>query len=911
MNKVLTRTFAAKAALVASLWCAPLLHAKPLPVDGIDPAAYADVTPTHTRTLADGVEIRAFQEADGMVMILTAEPQTLGKYRLPGGDEFAFHTPDGVFVAPLAVLEHPVLITKSSKAWPWLGSRLTVTFANPEDAVVTGADVDESAVVHTIHTDPQSTFAKAAAEAQEKLDAGEGVRIVLAPGIYREGGITITGWEGNPDATLIIEGEDAIVTGADDWTGGWTSVEGAGNVYVRDWNQTWGLTDQRWAPWGYLLPPGACRSEVVAVDGQIMVPVDLELFTWSDEDGPVMLAENDDGSNKPGEWVKRGERSPADLVPGTFGVNESEGKIYLCPPIGVDPNSASVEVSQRRDLLTIEARENVVLRGITFRHAATAAADDKNPVNIWVNNLLIEDCGFNENGGEGMSIGEGATDITIRNTTFNGNGWCGLSGGYKVDNYLMEGCESSYNNWRGHTGDEHSWDAAAVKFFGLNGQTGLTIRNHRSFGNLTHGFWLDQSFTAVAPITMEDNIFAGNFYGAEVYLEKLTGPVVLERNVIWNSNGLYGINGTSWNMQFRDNLMYSATGDRPIIFLHKRGEESEYANYSKDWIIEDNLLAVGEGGRLLLDQSEPYQYQEFIETLKTSGNVYHNADGDAAFFKPNHTLDPQLADAEAFDWAIGNTAVREQLPDLPAAMSAADRAKFEHAMEQTQRFIRITKEARGTGGPPFQSAAAVVDNNWRTVDISSHLNRAATGQDAWIGAGNQLVQLPGGKTEYAGVPFDIADPSGDAAAGIALRSGKITHSMGKPTPESVDVAVGSRIGTLYVLHGGGWFDNDPDPVGRYEFVYDDGSTAGIDIIPEADKAGAPIIGEWWHQFTPFDNDDARHVILTGDVGGSPAYVYVAEIENPHPDKQVTAFRMIGNPDRDVSVIVLAVSYALP
>ena len=62
--------------------------------------------------------------------------------------------------------------------------------------------------------------------------------------------------------------------------------------------------------------------------------------------------------------------SLAQMVQGTFFVDETGGQIYLWPPSGVDPNSADVEVADRDQLFVITTKNGVVLRGLTFEYSA-------------------------------------------------------------------------------------------------------------------------------------------------------------------------------------------------------------------------------------------------------------------------------------------------------------------------------------------------------------------------------------------------------------------------------------------------------------------------------------------------------------------------------------------------------------
>ncbi|MEM8782116.1 MAG: right-handed parallel beta-helix repeat-containing protein [Planctomycetota bacterium] len=883
----------------------------------------------------------------GSIVVVASGPDVVDNYAMPSVRGADFVTLDGDAVEPGSPVPAPLVYAPSEFGWRWLESRITLTPLYDVDAEITGADVDESLVKHTLHvradadrqdadgsTDrPFASLKQAVKQSERLLQRGEGVKIAVHPGLYREGGIEIwsESWsDAARTAPLVMEGVgdgDAVVTGADDWTGGWEPVEGAEGVYRRDWPHRFGLAPQTWDRWGYLIDPRVARSEVVVVEGQIMLPIMLERFAWVDPDGPLLLEDAKASTNVPGQWKAQDIREPGTLLPATFAVVEAEGAIYLCPPEGVDPNEASVEVSVRPTLLTISGRENVVLRNLMFLHAATHIGHPR-AVSIRGRDILVEDCVFNEHGANGFGIdGERPERVTLRRSVFNGNGWKGLSVGYRADNYVMEDCETSYNNWRGHTGLQYGWDSAGAKMFAVDGQVGFRLSGHRAFANLTNGFWFDQSFTPRSPMIVEDSYFVGNRFGSQLYLEKLTGPVTVRRNVIWNDDGTRGIDGTSWNVHLKDNILYTSNPGHGALFLHRRGIESEYANYSKDWTMHGNLIASGDGAAPLLqaDTSEQ-QYAEFIETLEADGNVYHALAPDHAFHQAgnfaawkqqsgqdqgSHTLDPRFADAAAFDWTITNDAVREALPDLPGPLSSEDREKLEYALAQADRFQSITSNLGNDSGPVFDLAKNAIANHFAPLDLSSFANRPLVGEDAWIGAGNALPHLDAGRHVFAGVPFDIPDPADGALVGVALKSNNVHTTLGQPLVDSVEVPLDNTAGAVYVLHGSGWLGESTDPAVVYELVYEDGSTHAVEVQPAVTGVEHPRVGEWYHSFPTFDNADTRHVALQ-PAGGSPgATLYVLEIANPRPSEYIAAVRLSSVPDQDASVIVLGVTWLQP
>ena len=870
--------------------------------------------------VADGLIAAVYEGGGETAVVLVASPRKEGAYLLPAGKRLAFRDLVGEALEPGSVMPGRVVIARTPSAWEGLQYYARLSPVVQGEVEVTGAAVDESVAfeVVTVSADgragTEATLAEGLQRAQKLLEGGKNARVEVHPGLYREGGLSLPGnLEAETTGTLVIEGVgdgEAILTGADDFSGGWSEVPGAPGVWSKPWPHRFGMGGQPWARWGFLLPAEACRAEVLMVDGELFLPVMLEKFAWVDPDGAVPLSDFDDGSNELGRWDALGVRPPADLPAGGYAVVESDGVIYARPEEGVDLNAASVEAAVRPQILSLPQRRDTVLRNLTFRHTVnhpggTADGGRFSTASIGGRNVLVEDCRFLENGAHGLSLDAAATDVTIRGCAFNANGWKGLAGGFQPENVLYENNESSSNNWRGHMGGEHSWDAAGVKIFGVNSTRGIAVRGHRSFANLTHGFWLDQSFVPYAPVVIENGVFFGNRFGAELYLEKLTGPVEVRGNVVWNSAGLYGVNGTSWNLHFSDNLMY-AEGDRPVWFLHRRGNESDYANASKDWLVENNrVLAASPGSTFFHPDMTAEQAERFVETYRAGNNRYEvaegaeGADGAEPFFDRNQRPIGFEAWARLTGSEEGSTATAFAEPEDP--LSAEDRARFEAAEAVTRRFLAIAAAVEPGSGPPFERVQQAVGNNVVPLNLTAYLNRPLVGADAFIGAGQTLPQLSEGRHVFAGVPFDVADPAGGAEASVALRSAKV------PGAESVEVPLGGDVSAVYVLHAAGWVVDSAEPFGRYELVYADGSTAGLDVAADRGGAKQPLVGDWYPTFDAFDNKVTRHAKLRPSEAGVGANLYVVEVANPDPAKEVVALRLSGDPEKDPSLIVLGVT----
>ncbi len=180
-----------------------------------------------------------------------------------------------------------------------------------------GAQVDESVVQKVIYVDQQSANAadtndgskdapfKTIGPAVQLADAcnasGIGVKILIAPGIYREA-ITLDRGRQTTSAPIIFEATGkgkTVVSGSEVWAT-WERSN-AGRRYVHPWPYKWGMAA---IPEGWedvVLKPIVRRCEMVFVDGQLLRQV----------------------------------MSPSDLAENTIYVSEEDGTLSLCLPPGM------------------------------------------------------------------------------------------------------------------------------------------------------------------------------------------------------------------------------------------------------------------------------------------------------------------------------------------------------------------------------------------------------------------------------------------------------------------------------------------------------------------------------------------------------------------------------------------------
>ncbi len=126
------------------------------------------------------------------------------------------------------------------------------------------------------------------------------------------------------------------------------------------------------------------------------------------------------------------------------------------------------------------------------------------------------------------------------------------------------------------------------------------------------------------------------------------------------------------------------------------------------------------------------------------------------------------------------------------------------------------------------------------IDLSRQANMDTSGKGApkvpgWMATmpDDNVANLPVGAQTFGGIPFLIADPAANGRrAAIA-----VSHRPG--FPERVEVPLGRKAGSIYVLHTTG--DNGNTKLaGAITFVYDDGTDATQYVVRDANVA------HWWY-----------------------------------------------------------------
>jgi hypothetical protein len=156
---------------------------------------------------------------------------------------------------------------------------------NRED--ITGAQIDESKVKRTLTVDPAradgesilASLTEAFNKAYESLVAGDGVKIIIQPGTYREAIPKLDWTKGQAANTLLVV--EGTAPGQVVWSGSdlfppseWQPL--GGDLYAHSWDHEFG----NFTPtWGAKLAIGH-RSEMLFIDGKPLQQVLLEEYDY-------------------------------------------------------------------------------------------------------------------------------------------------------------------------------------------------------------------------------------------------------------------------------------------------------------------------------------------------------------------------------------------------------------------------------------------------------------------------------------------------------------------------------------------------------------------------------------------------------------------------------------------------------
>jgi len=347
---------------------------------------------------------------------------------------------------------------------------------------------------------PYLTIKKALSKAMELKKTGTGVKVIIDAGTYREGvpanTYTYALSAETTYAPLVLEGAgwdasnphntgDVIISGSEDWSGGWT--KNADGTWSKDWPYAWGVPAKT-TGLKKAVSDAFLRRELVHVNGQTFYQLNppMGYINVNTYPGETPLPANANGERLTSEegafWV-------------TDAVGSTPGKITIKLPssyslsFNLNAPGNLVEVTTKSGLLSISCpasatTKSVVIRNLTFQHATGS-----NPVLIMrQNNLLIEDCRFIKCHNSAMSVYGANQNVLFRRVEWSGNGESGVIF-TRLTNSLLSECKLNGNGRHAEIVAFPDWSACATKFSFC---TNVSIYRTESNNNL-RGIWWDVS----------------------------------------------------------------------------------------------------------------------------------------------------------------------------------------------------------------------------------------------------------------------------------------------------------------------------------------------------------------------------------------------------------------------------------
>ncbi len=422
----------------------------------------------------------------------------------------------------------------------------------------------------------------------------------------------------NVGACLVIEGESAggvILEGADAYTS-WTQDGGTPRYYTA-WNKGWGKLPSvlSGVTAGVSTPNDlAYRREMVFVNGKLLEQkLSLGEMTW-----------------------------------GTFYVDDTNQRIYIQPPSGLNPSTADVKIATRTKGLLILGISNLVVRNLVFQRFASWVENDDiafcvrskpydSSNHVRPKGLLVENVTSSWNNSSGMQLQ--AMNTTVRNVVSSDNGGGGIA--QVGPNTVVENSTFERNGWRWLWGNYYGWTDGTLRFNNIYNSTfrNLTVRD-----NLTKGFWFD---TCAGGITVDGCTVSGNQDGVAFEISSVIpgqAPYVVKNSTITN-NGIGVTAMSSEKVQLLNNTIANNGGyqirsrvafDRadPLqfrIYTDNDPNLSTLVSYgtsdqihSREWVIQGNtVVSPSPHIPLILFPTDP----DAINTLTASGNTYQHDSG--------------------------------------------------------------------------------------------------------------------------------------------------------------------------------------------------------------------------------------------------------------------------------------------
>ena len=451
---------------------------------------------------------------------------------------------------------------------------------------------------------PMKSIGAAVRRAVELKKKRIATRIVVHPGVYREGPIEFayTNWKNNDpgnDTPIVIEAATigtVFVRGSEEFDA-WKPTETPG-VFTHDWAYSWGVSPNPWKG-DREVADIVLRREMLFLDGQRLDQVLRE----------------------------------KDLAPGRFLIDERTGRVVLNLESGSLPADHLIELAVRERLWDQNYENNVTIRGINFEHASTPWDPGDAAVRIsGSRNVVFEDCKVSNTNWQGLYVGE-SSNIKVLSSEMNDNGGQGW-GFFRVTDIEAVGNETSRNNWRGHLGGFDGW-SMGNKLLSVHN---ALIKNHVAVENYSRGIWLDYDISAV----VLDSVILSRNSRDGLWIEASQGPVTVKNSTI-SDNVESGIRSTYSRLVVIDNNRITGNGTSQIELdgtgtRVTRDFESrrDLPLTLREWVITHNEIH----GPVSISTGQVVKradWTEFLSHLVIDENRYSGPGGNTSFRILNDT----------------------------------------------------------------------------------------------------------------------------------------------------------------------------------------------------------------------------------------------------------------------------------
>lgn len=194
-----------------------------------------------------------------------------------------------------------------------------------------------------------------------------------------------------------------------------------------------------------------------------------------------------------------------------------------------------------------------------------------------------------------------------------------------------------------------------------------------------------------------------------------------------------------------------------------------------------------------------------------------------------------------------------------------------------------------------QLECEVEDMNFTTLDLTKAANMGfaddveGDGKGGWTdqGATNDLSTFAHrGETVFKGVTFDIIEPENNGGNSCIVLRGQNNEYF----PTSAEIEVNQKAGGVYFLHAAGWIS---DIVGNYTFVYDDGTSSGVNVMGNKD------VFNWWGKAS---SDSCIPVWTGANASTDLISLGMYACPNPYPNKTIS--KIVASTTGDAAYLML-------